>query len=130
MTCCEVFESYFSPLKETLEKHDLMDKPSQLYNCDESGMPLEHKQPKTLALKGTKKVRQCISGNKTQLTVLGYVSTVSQEMSMVVFSGKNFNHTLSKGEVPGTFYGMSESGWMDQELFASWFSYHFLKHGV
>ena len=43
MTCREVFESYFSLLKETQEKYDLMDRPSQVYNCDESGMPLEHK---------------------------------------------------------------------------------------
>ena len=28
-----------------------MDKPSQIYNCDESGMPLE---PKTVAQKGIK----------------------------------------------------------------------------
>ena len=25
---------------------------------------------------------------------------------------------------------MSDSGWMDQELFASWFTHHFLKHAV
>ena len=51
MTSKKVFTDYFSLLKETLEKHDLMDKPSQIYNCDESGMPLEHKMPKTVAQK-------------------------------------------------------------------------------
>ena len=49
---------------------------------------------------------------------------------MVIFSGKRFNHELCKGEVPGTLYGMSDSGWMDQELFSNWFSNHFLKHAV
>ena len=44
----EVFTSYFEVLKETLIKHDLMDKPFQIYNCNESGMPLEHKMPKPL----------------------------------------------------------------------------------
>ena len=58
VTNWDVFENYFKLLKETLEKNGLMDKPAQLYNCDESGMPLEHKLPKTIALKGTKKVRQ------------------------------------------------------------------------
>ena len=43
---------------------------------------------------------------------------------------KTFNHMLSEGEVPGTFYRMSDSGWMDQELFASWFSCLFLEHAV
>ena len=49
---------------------------------------------------------------------------------MVVFSGKRFNQELSEGEVPGTLYGMSDSGWMDSELFSNWFSNHFLKHAV
>ena len=49
---------------------------------------------------------------------------------MVVFSGKRFNHALSEGEVPGTLHGMSDSGWMDGELFSNWFSNHFLHHAV
>ena len=47
-----------------------------------------------------------------------------------MFSGKHFNSALAKGEVPATLYGMSLSGWMDQELFREWFSEHFLKHAV
>ena len=91
-------------------------------------MPLEHKLPKTISLKGSKKVRQITSGNKTQITVLGCVSATGQVLPlMVVFSGKRFNHELSEGEVPGTLYGMSDSGWMDSELFSNWFSNHFLK---
>ena len=50
---------------------------------------------------------------------------------MIIFAGKNFNYELSDGEVPGTFYGMSDSGWMDQQdLFSKWFSSHFLKYAV
>ena len=45
---------------------------------------------------------------------------------MVVISGKD----LANGEVPNTLYDMSKSGWMDQELFADWFSKNFLKHDV
>ena len=131
MTNVEVFDSYFNLLEETLVEHGIKDKPAQIYNCDESGMPLEHKMPKVIALKGAKKVRQCSSGNKTQITVLGCVSAAGQVIPpMVVFSGKRFNHSLSDGEIPGTLYGMSDSGWMDGELFANWFSTHFLKHAV
>ena len=49
---------------------------------------------------------------------------------LVVFTGKHFNSVLAKGEVPATSYGMSSSGWMDQELFADRFLYHFLEHTV
>jgi len=49
---------------------------------------------------------------------------------MVVFAGKKFNSVLARGEVPATLYGMSSSGWMDQELFADLFLHHFLVHAV
>jgi len=32
---------------------------------------------------------------------------------------------LARDEVPATLYGMSSSGWMDQDLFADWFLHHF-----
>lgn len=93
----------------------MTDKPECIYNCDKSGMPLEHKP---IALKGTKKVT---SGNKTQITILGCVSAAGQTIPpIVVFSGKRFNHELSK---PGR---MSDSGWMDSELVLNWFHSHML----
>ena len=49
---------------------------------------------------------------------------------MVIFAGNNFNSVLAKGEVPTTLYGMSSSGWIDQELFANWFLHHFFTHAV
>ena len=86
---------------------------------------------KVITLKGAKKVRQISSGNKTQITVLGCVNAAGQTIPpMVVFSRKRFYHALSEGEVPGTLYGMSDSGWMDGELFSNWFSNHFLHHAV
>ena len=90
-------------------------------------MPLEHKMPNTVAQKGAKKVRQRSSWNKAQISVLACGNATGQAIPpRVIFSGKNFNYDLAEGEVPGTFYGMSDTGWMDQYLFAKWFSLHFL----
>ena len=77
---CEVFESYFNLLDDVLTKNMLKDKPGQIYNCDESGMPLQHKIPKVMSTKGTKKVHQVSFGNKTQITVLGCASAIGQVM--------------------------------------------------
>ena len=33
---------------------------------------------------------------------------------------------LTIGEVPGTMYGLSDSGWVDSEIFESWFTNNFL----
>ena len=35
----EEFDSYFITLKSILVEHDLINKPGQIYNIDESGMP-------------------------------------------------------------------------------------------
>ena len=127
----DTFIAYFELLHQTLTKHKLLDRPAQIYNCDESGIPLEHNLPKIVAQRGTKKVRQRSSGNKAQVSILACANAIGQTIPpMVIFSGKKFNYDLSEGEVPGTLYGMSGSGWMDQKLFARWFSMHFLKHAV
>ena len=73
-TSYTIFKNYFDLLGETLTKYGLKDKPAQIYNCDKTGMPLEHKIPKVIAAKGTKKVRQCTSGTKSQITVLACAS--------------------------------------------------------
>jgi len=93
-----VFKSYSDLLGETLTKYGIKDKPAQIYNCDEIGMPLEHKMPKVIAAKGTKKVWQCTSGTKTQITVLACTRTSGQTIPpMVVFAGRHLNSVLAKG---------------------------------
>ena len=46
---------------------------------------------------------------------------------MVIWDRKKLSLELTAGEVPGTFYGLSDEGWMDQELFDAWLSCHFLR---
>ena len=45
----EVIEGYYNLLEETLCEHDLTNKPSHIYNMDESGMPLDHRPPNVVA---------------------------------------------------------------------------------
>ena len=49
---------------------------------------------------------------------------------MVIFAGKNFKSLLSKGAVPATLYGISQNGWMDEEIFTEWFLHDFLEHAI
>ena len=45
----DVIEGYYNLLEETLCEHDLTNKPPQIYNMDESGMPLDHRPPNVVA---------------------------------------------------------------------------------
>ena len=49
-----MYKSYFDLLRETLEKADVIEKPAQIYNCDEFGMPLEPQNAKNYYTKGHK----------------------------------------------------------------------------
>ena len=127
----ETMDNYFLLLKDTLEKYDLLNNPSQLYNVDETGMPLDHRPPKIVTTRGQRKVRCRTSGNKSQITVIACVSAVGQVIPpFVIFDSKSLNQQWTIGEVPGSRYGLSSSGWVDTELFKSWLKDHLLKYAV
>ena len=44
---------------------------------------------------------------------------------MIVFDRKTLKAEMTVGDVPGSMYGLSESGWIDGELFDLWFRHHF-----
>ena len=108
-----------------------MNNPSQIYNVDETGMPLDHKPPKIVTKRGQKKVRSRTSGNKSQVTVIACVSATGHAIPpFVIFDAKGLNYDWTKGQVPETRYGLSGTGWVDTELFKGWLNQHFLKYAV
>ena len=66
----QAIKHYFNLLEKTLEDNNLLNKPAQIYNVDETGMAYEHCPPKVVTLKGQKKVKSRTSGNKAQTTVM------------------------------------------------------------
>ena len=97
----------------------MLDKPNFIYNMDESGMPLDHKQLKIIAPKGSKKVHGIASRNKSQVTIVACGNAAGIVLPpIVIFKGERLNYDYTKGEVPGTLYGMSPNGWIVQELFS------------
>ena len=105
-----------------------MNHPEQIYNMDETGMPFDPRPPKVAAPKGLKKVRYRSSG---QVTVVGCASASGQPIPpFVIFDAKQLNPIWTKGKVAGTRYGLSDSGWIDRELFHGWLAEHFLRHAV
>ena len=127
----ETIKQYFDLLKDALVELGLVNSPAQLYNVDETGMPLDHRPPKIVTKRGQKKVRCRTSGNKSQITVIGCVSAAGQAIPpFVIFDAKSLNTEWTDGEVSGTSYGLSDKGWVDSELFCGWLVGHFLQYAV
>ena len=127
----QTLKQYFELLNDTLREHDLLNSPSQIYNMDESWMPLDPKAPNVVAVKGTKKVRYRSSGRKGQVTIVACGNAAGQVIPpMVIFDAKNLNHAWTDKEVPGTKYGLSDKGWITTDLFEGWLIEHFLHYAV
>ena len=127
----ETMEQYFSLLNDVMTEHDLHSNPSQIYNVDETGVPLDPRAPNVVAAKGTKKLKYRQSGRKGQVTVVACASVSGHTIPpMVIFDAKRLNPAWTEGEFPGTKYGLSDKGWINSDLFEAWFSEHFLQHAV
>ena len=125
----EVLSRYFDMLEDTLCESCLLDKPSQIFNVDETGMPLDPALLKGVFKVGTKNPISVTSGDKSQVTVVGCVSAAGYCIPpMVIWDRKTLHPDITKDELPGTLYGLSSKGWIDQELFHVWFESHFLRY--
>ena len=64
-----ILSVYFYLLEQTLQENELHDKPSQIFNLDETGMPLDPTPPHFIAGKGTKNPSAPASGDRSEITV-------------------------------------------------------------
>jgi hypothetical protein len=65
--------------------------PSRIYNADETGCPLEPPSGKVLTPRGAKFVYKTGSTDKTQITVLAYMSATAHFLPpKIVFPGERF----------------------------------------
>ena len=95
----QALKHYFDLLEKTLKDNNLLNKPAQIYNVDETGMAYEHRPPKVVTLKGQKKVKCRTSGNKAQTTVVACVNAIGQAIPSYVFHSPYaihiYTHTVS-----------------------------------
>ena len=125
----EIINRYFDLLEETLSQNGLLNEATWIFNCDESGLPLDHKPGKVISARDLKGLNVATSGDKAQLTVLACACASGYALPpLIIFDRKRLKPEHTKGEVPGTIYGLSHNGWIDSEIFEDWFEQHFLTH--
>lgn len=123
----DIFTRYLDMLEETLETNGILNHPTHIFNCDETGMPLNPSCLKIVDKLGSKNPNYLTGNNKSQITVLVCTCAAGYTIPpFVIFKRKSLNPELTKGEVPGILYGLSDTGWMTRELFLHWFIKHFL----
>eukprot|EP00112_Aurelia_sp_Birch-Aquarium-sp1_P022928 Seg664.1 transcript_id=Seg664.1/GoldUCD/mRNA.D3Y31 product="Jerky protein-like-like" protein_id=Seg664.1/GoldUCD/D3Y31 len=129
-TACseKIVYGWFDEFEKFLCEHKI-DSPDQIYNCDESGFPLQACSSKKVCVdKVTKRTFHLTSSSKTSITTLQCICANGTVVPPAVyFSGKSFNPEYSLGFPKNFFLGFSDSGWMEIYHFFAWVANHFVK---
>ena len=125
-TCAnrEAVDDFFGKLGSVYGWLNLITKPMQIFNCDETGISVVHKPVKVVAELGCRNVYAITSAEhgKTH-TVLSCVSASGYVLPPMMIHPRKIcvPDSLKEGAVPGTLFKNSENGWINSQLFIEWF---------
>ena len=125
-------EKYFVELHRILTKNKLHNKPSQVFNMDETGVQLEHNPTSVLARKGTKAIPGRVSNSRENIIVVACVSADGNAMPPFVIAKGKTHKSLSqfkRDEAPeGSIFTYTEKAWINDSIGSEWFTKVFLNH--
>ncbi|KAL8608163.1 hypothetical protein ACOMHN_016618 [Nucella lapillus] len=119
----EKLARWFHQAKQDIEAvdPDVLNDPSQIFNCDESGFQLGGGICPVLAPKGDKHVYQVTNDTHKQITVLACGNAAGEvQPPLLIFPGQRFGYDPLEG-FQEAHLARSSNGWIDTEIFQSWF---------
>lgn len=121
-------EKFFQLLKSVMDRHNFP--AHRIFNVDETGVTtVQTKSSKVLAQKGRRQVGSITSAERGQLStaVICMSAGGNYVPPMLIFPRQRMKQELTDGAPPGTIFACNKSGWMQLEIFSSWFE-HFINH--
>ena len=127
----EAIKEWFAATREYIERidggRDALRDPKRVYNCDESGFPLNGnigRVKAVLAKKGAKHVMKRERGTKIQITVLGCANAAGDFMSpYLVYPGQLMTVRMGYENFQDAIYTQTDNGWMDADSFFEFICY-------
>ena len=123
LDCCwaeaysaEVVDEYFDLLENVLKENNLINAPRQLYNCDETFLPLDTTREMVVTLKNTKHVYSQAQGTSDHITMLCGASVAGIPLPPMIIFPKAFPGGMFEGP-DDAVDAKSDSGWVDLNLF-------------
>ena len=120
----ETIDDFFAKLGAIFGRLNLIAKPSQIFNADETGVSIVHRPSKVVAQIGRSNVPSLTSADKGKThTILACVSASGQVIApfMVYPRKRPVPEKLREGAYPNTTFHVSDNGWITKELFFEWF---------
>lgn len=118
---------FFKLLEEVYEKHKYP--AERIYNVDETGLTIvQSKIPYVVGRKGKRQIAALTSTERgSTITVIACMSASGHYVPpLVIFPRTNMNNQLMRGAPPGTIGVAHPSGWVQTNIFTTWFK-HFVE---
>ena len=117
-----VMDKFFKLLKQELESIDILDKPEHIFNADETGIDLNARSGKVIVCKNSKHAYSEQKAPRDHITFMVCCSASGQVLQPMIIFEKNWRSgPYSRNGPDGCLYGKSPYGYMDEELFLTWF---------
>ena len=96
----DTLDKYYKELGTILTKHNLRDKPQNIYNVDESGVSTEHSPPKIVCTTNTKP-QNITSTRSSNVTVIAAGNALGNSVPpYYIFPGQRWNPDFLNGACP------------------------------
>ena len=129
MACTkESVYAWFNEYELFLKEHGVTSE-DQIYNCDESGFPIQTgTSMKVCCDRQVRRNFQIASNSKTSITTLQCICANGSVIPpAIIYPGLNFNPEYCIG-FPSNFHlGFTKNGWMETSQFYGWLTNHFVK---
>lgn len=114
-----VIYGFYALLEAEIKRLGIEDRPECIWNCDETGFPMDPSKFKTIGEKGKKSIRVTCGANRENITVLAVdCADGSCSDPLIIFKGKNLQTSWHGDKaLPNTYFAVSESGWMTADVF-------------
>ena len=122
----DTINDFFRKLGAIYGRLNLICKPMQIYNCDETGVSVVHKPGKVVAEMGRHKVYAVTSAERGKThTILTRVSASGYVLPpMMIFPRKQIPPgNFREGAIAQTLFCNSPNGWINNDLFLQWFKF-------
>ena len=121
----EVVTDFFGKLGSLYGRLNLISKPMQVYNADETGVTVVHKPGKVIAELGRRHVYSVTSAERGRThTVLYCISATGFVLPPCIIYPRKTKvpENFREGAGAGTLFCNSENGWINSEVYLEWFN--------
>ena len=120
---------YFHLLKSVLDEGGFLNRPQDIYNCDETVIDLNKSSQKVVVPRRFKTSHSRQVASTEHITIHCCISAAGNTVPPFIIYKAAFpggNYTV--GGPDGALYGKQKTGFMDGELFVKWFTKIFIPH--